>query len=208
MITGVKLDPFLASCPPNCDCYWQWKEQWKDLWECKISYQMELCQDSGHPSPHHIISHHHITSRQNRLQTLSSKVELSQIKKPTCFPNASVPSTCHSNVSPTYHLPELLVSPPEAKILHLSYLPYNKVTLLTQHKGNRTEFLRLTYLKAATDLILILARDSEIWDKKKPCEMLEWTLKFIQLLSFPYCIYFMQTLGWPTLTTCLTGGIL
>ena len=92
MITSGKLDPFLASCPLNCDCYWQWKEQWKDCWECKIFYQMDFCQDSGHPSPHHI------TSCQNRLQALSSKVQLSQAPKPTCFPNASVPSTCHSSV--------------------------------------------------------------------------------------------------------------
>lgn len=119
MITSVKHDPFLASCPPNC--YWQWKEQWKDLWECKIFYQVELCQDSGHPS------HHHITSRQNRLQTLGSTVYPSQTKNPTCFLNASVPFTCHSNVSSTYHFPELFVSSPEAKRLCLSYLPYDKI---------------------------------------------------------------------------------
>lgn len=119
MITGVKHDPSLASCPPNC--YWQWKEQWKDLWECEIFYHMELCQDSGHPS------HHPITSRQNRLQTLSSRVYLSQTKKPTCFLNASVPSTCHSNALSTYHFPELSVGFAEAKGLCLSYLPYYKV---------------------------------------------------------------------------------
>lgn len=119
MITGVKHDPFLASCPPNC--YWQWKEQWKDLWECDIFYHMKLCQDSGHSS------HHLITSRQNRLQTLSSAVYPSQTKKPTCFLNTSVPFTCHSNVLSTYHFPELFVSFDEAKGLCLSYLSHYKV---------------------------------------------------------------------------------
>lgn len=119
MITGVKHDAFLASCPPNC--YWQWKQQWKDLWECEIFYHVKLCQDSGHPS------HHPITSHQNRLQTLSSTVYLSQTKKPTCFLNTSVPFTCHSNVLSTYHFPELFVSFAEAKGLCLSYLPRHKV---------------------------------------------------------------------------------
>lgn len=119
MITGVKLDPFLASCPPNC--YWQWKEQWKDLGECEIFYHMELCQDSGHPS------HHPITSRQNRLQILSSSVYLNQTKKPTCFLNTSVPFPCQSNLLSIYHFPELFSSFPEANRLCLSYLLYDKV---------------------------------------------------------------------------------
>lgn len=150
------------------------------------------------------ITSHHITSKQSPNPELQSAAESNQ--KPTCFPNASAPSTCPSNVLSTYHFPELLISSPGAKILHLNYLPYNKVAFA------HTAYRKQNWI-SHTDICTLKQQliDSNLcqrqWNMRGEKNLWNaWVDTLIHAASsFPYRIYLVQIFGWPSLTTHLMG---